>query len=104
MLFHIERIEIGNTALSVTIDEKFNLHLLDLDEEGRKTLTNAIDAGFQLKVLEKIKDISVKNWVLYHTDGYVTKWNGHFEHVPHTDSMLYQPFKAVAAERKKNCS
>lgn len=99
MHIQLNRIVIDNTALSITIDNENNIHLLDLDEEGRKTLTNAIDAGFQLKVLEQVKE-QVSKWYLYHTDGYVTRWDGHFHHVPHTEPVLYKPFTAVAGERR----
>lgn len=110
MLIHLHRIEIEyrgfKTALSVMVDKQNHIHLLDLDEEGTKSLTNAIDAGFQLKVLDEIKkthnlDFKVAKWFCYHSDGYVTEWDGVFRHVPHIDSMLYDPFTEVATERRE---
>lgn len=58
------------------------LHLLDFDIPGARTLTNAIDEIFikslaaQMKYKQDFKmDIEDFRIYLYHTDGYTTQWS-----------------------------
>lgn len=74
-----------------------SLHLLDTDEEGTTSLTNAIEAVESL-----IKErYSFDKLYLYHTDGMVTEYkDGTFVHVNEKDAFIYRPFYLRIQDKK----
>lgn len=94
-------LRVGKTMIEVYAGR--NLHLFDRDQEGTKTLTNAISTDYLNNVLDWIGALSFDKVFCYHTDGYITEWDDveGFKHVPHTNPELYYEFMERCLERKR---
>jgi hypothetical protein len=94
-------LRVGKTMIDVFVGR--NLHLFDRDQEGTKTLTNAIDSDYLNNVLDWLGEVSFDKVFLYHTDGYITEWSEQrgFRHVKPNSEELYYVFLEKCEERKK---
>lgn len=111
---YIDRLVVGNTALSIQVDDRQSLiHVLDLNEEERRTLTNAIDGIFQTAIIRKVAEsigahpkslfhLIDYQWFLYHTDGFVSAWSmlHQFQHIPLDVPLLHPAFVQAMKERR----
>lgn len=113
---YVDRLVVGNTALSIQVDDRQNLvHVLDLDEEERRTLINAIDGIFQTAILRRLSGsinahpmalfhLVDYQWLLYHTDGFVSAWSmqEQFTHIPLEVPLLHPAFVQIMTERRNS--
>jgi len=89
--------------------EKSLIHVFDRDEEGTRTVTNAIDCDMYGELMSSLlfahtpKQRNQATMLLYHTDGYITKWHPD-EGFTATDQkymdMYHLPFKKICDERR----
>lgn len=107
---HLDNYKIGNTEFALYYDGEFKkLHILDLDQPNRMTVTNAacqpffsaIDAylmfNYNIKASWEEYDI-----YLYGTDGIISEFEpgtNAFKHVEPWDGHIYDPFKKISNQR-----
>lgn len=96
---------VGNTELVYFIDYLGKkIHLLDMDEPGRKTITNAIDPTFQQKLIEQeglLNDVMDFDWLVYATDGIIASYrNYNFKFVNPKLPYLHQPYLEIMQSRR----
>jgi hypothetical protein len=97
--------KVGNTELLYYIDYVGKrIHLLDMDGQGRTSLTNAIDPTFQKLFVEKemlMTDILEFDWICYGTDGIIASYsNYNFKYMNPKLPYLHKPFVDIMAERR----
>jgi hypothetical protein len=97
--------KVGNTELLYYIDYVGKrIHLLDMDGQGRTSLTNAIDPTFQKLFVEKemlMTDILEFDWICYGTDGIIAAYsNYNFKYMNPKLPYLHKPFVDIMAERR----
>lgn len=112
--FFIEEVEFINGAkISLYYDGEFKkLHLFDLDKEGTKSLTNAINVNILAYLEHDLYrdhnleiEIGICDIYLYGTSGTICEYFpnenllGDFRHVHAGDAHLYAPFVRQCAER-----
>ncbi|MFE8701133.1 hypothetical protein ACFYKX_11060 [Cytobacillus sp. FJAT-54145] len=95
--YKIPRTEIA-VACVIHVDEpKKMIHVLDLNEEGTRSVTNGID-DLQPLIIREVhvaKRIEDYTWILYGTDGVASRFeNGAF--TPIEDAACYRPFLQVS--------
>lgn len=96
---------IDNTEIHFTIDEILKkVHILDLDKYGRRSLTNAIDPGFQAKIIQKIglaPEVLEYEWICYGMDGIVASYQDYnFKFRAYDVPYLHKPYLDVMGERR----
>lgn len=105
-------LNIYDAIFCLTVDTEFNkIHVLDMDAENARTVTNAVCPEFFAKIAEYIKfnynidiNLDASDIYLYHSDGFITEWSiesGEFKPA-HNDPHLYPPFRSVAEDRAEN--
>jgi|SRR3954465_9874378 hypothetical protein len=97
--------KVGNTELLYYIDYVGKrIHLLDMDGQGRTSLTNAIDPTFQKLFVEQemlMTDILEFDWICYGTDGIIASYrNYNFKFMNPKLPYLHKPFVDIMAERR----
>jgi hypothetical protein len=97
---------VGNTELLYYIDYiAKKVHLLDLDEVGRTSLTNAIDIHFQKEFIEQeslLIDLLDFDWICYATDGIVAIYRDYnFKFLNPKLPYLYKEYLEVMKKRRK---
>lgn len=92
--------QIKDTEIDYYIDfPNKRIHLLDLDKDERRTLTNSIGLTFQVRFLTELEldaDIMGFEWYCYGTDGNVARYRNHaFKYIPLSSKTIYKPFAKV---------
>lgn len=98
-------VRINNTELEYFIDFiTKKMHLLDLDNSGTKTLTNAIDPHFQQALIDQenlLQDIIDFEWLVYATDGIIASYSDYnFKFVNPKLPYLHKPYVDVMKKRR----
>lgn len=98
--------QIENTEIEYHIDhEQKKLHLLDLDQSGRKSLTNAIGNAFIMSLIEQEHlplEVFKYEWICYASDGIVASYEGYnFNFKHHSLPYLHKEYLEVMEDRKK---
>lgn len=109
---YLDEVVLFNAKFSLYYDGEFKkLHLLDLDEPGSRSVTNAVDMNFFLQInatlfnrynhQTELKELDI---YLYGTDGIICEYlpdsmGGEFKHTAPNDPHLYEPFKKTCANR-----
>jgi hypothetical protein len=106
------KISMYNARFDVYVEpDKALIHVFDLDIEGTMTVTNAIDCDMYNELMSSLlfahsrlqRDRSTM--ILYHTDGYITKWHpdeGFTTADKKYSHMLHDPFLKICDERRKD--
>lgn len=96
---------INDTELEYFIDYINKIiHLMDLDNSGTRSLTNAIDPTFQKMFIEQeslLKDVYDFKWICYGTDGIITEYRTYnFNFISsHYNELLHEPYVSKMKER-----
>jgi hypothetical protein len=96
---------VGNTEVLYYIDYiGKRIHLLDLDNAGRRSLTNAIDPTFQKLFIEQemlMEDVLEFDWICYATDGIIASYkNYNFKYMNPKLPYLHAPFVEIMGQRR----
>lgn len=97
---------IGNSKIEYFVDYiNKKVHLLDLDNFGTRSLTNAICPEFQNKLIEQenlLKDVVDFEWICYGTDGIIASYKEYnFKYCNPKLPYLHEPYKEVMKKRKE---
>lgn len=98
----IERIiRVDRTVIEVYVGR--NLHIFDRDQDGTRTVTNAISKEYVENVLSWLGDYPYEKIYLYHTDGMITQWDAErgFKRAKKENPELYYPFVERCLVRRK---
>ena len=100
----VYRLSIKMTEVQVYVHHN-TVHILDLDIEGSRTVTNAMDTEYigilRSKINRTLGELTI---LMYHTDGMITEFDPYqtFKHVDgDLDRRIYKPFKEVVDQRKR---
>ncbi|CDQ21687.1 hypothetical protein [Halobacillus karajensis] len=96
-------LELHNAEIEV-IGMEDEVHMLDLDNSGRKSLTNALSNIFCMKVLDLIganpEDYTAIKFIAYGSDGMVCLYDPVQNSFAKHDGNVFLPFADVMKERK----
>lgn len=108
--YYLERVEIHGAVFAIYADgENMKVHILDLDEEGARSVTNCASMAFMAELESEIfvkhalaVELQDCDAILYGSEGVICEYSAEadeFSFLQPTDPHLYEPFKNVCAKR-----
>lgn len=106
---YFQYIEIQNARFALYYDSEFKkLHLLDWNDPGTRSVTNAVNVDFFVSLdniiysMIKARTNFTFDIYLYGTDGMISEYepdSGKFSYFHPADPHLYEKFKNISAKR-----